>query len=217
MKLIIITVFGLTVALFTTGGETVVSGQDNSKTYNTKKVQTARSAFSIPFGNEVMVGGNAFAMPIGRIVLVRKDSQYGAIKFLEVWGGETDFDNFTKYESYYQGDGSGDFSKNNVQFNKDLLAERRSIPLFPLFGRAFSYKAGPENLQIKCGPIKLAWSGWCTVYFNDRVWKSGDHGIELAPTKWTDISQVNVFDPRVKWYRYDEKQDNTFISIDELW
>jgi len=217
MKLIIIIVLGLTVGLITTGGETGESRQDDSKTYNTKKVLTARSASSIPFGNEVMIGGNAFAMPMGRIVLVRKNSQYCAIKFKEVWEGETDHDNFTKYESYYQGDGSGDFSKDNVQFNKALLAERRQVPLIPIFPRLWSYPAGPENDQIKCGPIKLAWSGWCTVYFNDRVWKSGDHGIELAPTKWTDISQVNVFDRRLKWYRYDEKQKNTFIPIDELW
>src|SRR4030042_6265330 len=110
MKLIIIIVFGLTVGLITTGGETGENRQDDSKahntTHNTKKVLTARSAFSIPFGNEVMIGGNAFAMPIGRIVLVRKDTQYGAIKFTETWEGETDFDSFTKYESYYHGDGS---------------------------------------------------------------------------------------------------------------
>jgi len=216
MKVLII-VIGLIVGIMAASGETGESRQGDSKAHDTKKVQTAPRALSIPFGNEVAITGNAFAMPLGRIVLVRKDSQYGAIKFTETWQGETDFDSFTKYESYYQGDGSGDFSKENVLFGKDLLAERRSIPFFPLSPRTFSYKAGPENTQIKCGPIKLAWSGWCTVYFNERTWKSGDHGIELAPTKWTDITQVNVFDPRVKWYRYDEKQKNTFIPIDELW
>jgi len=213
MKLIIIIVFGLTVALITTGGETGESRQDDNKTYNTKKVQTARSGSSIPFGNEVAIGGNGFSMILGRIVLVRKDSQYCAIKFTETWTGETVIDNFTNYESYYQGDGSGDFSKNNVQYNREQLAERRRVGL----GRLWSYPAGPENKQIKCGPIKLAWSGWCTVYFNEHVWESGDRGIELAPTKWTDISQVNVFDPRLKWYRYDEKGKDKFIPIDELW
>jgi hypothetical protein len=28
---------------------------------------------------------------------------------------------------------------------------------------------------------------------------------------------VNVFDPRVKWYRYDEKRERIFIHIDRLW
>jgi hypothetical protein len=167
--------------------------------------------------NILVISGHVFLMPIGRIVLVRKDTQYGAIKFTEEWEGETDNDNFTKYESYYQGDGSGDFSKGNVQFNKALLSERKYIPYIPIFPRLGGYPAGPENTQIKCGPIKLAWSGWGNVYFNERTWKFGDHGIELAPTKWTDITQVNVFDPRVKWYRYDEKRKKTFIPIDEIW
>jgi hypothetical protein len=55
------------------------------------------------------------------------------------------------------------------------------------------------------------------IYFFSLSQKDGDYGIELAPTKWTDISQVNVFDPRLKWYRYDEKRKDTFIPIDQLW
>ena len=102
-----------------------------------------------------MIGGNAFAMPMGRIVLVRKDSQYGAIKFTETWEGETDFDSFTKYESYYQGDGSGDFSKDNVQLNKALLAQRRYIPLIPIFPR-------PGHIQpaLKTHRLNVDQSNW---------------------------------------------------------
>ena len=43
-------------------------------------------------------------------------------------------------------------------------------------------------------------------------------GVEgKAPTKWTDISQVIAFDPRLRWYRYDENREDTYIPIDQLW
>jgi len=44
-----------------------------------------------------------------------------------------------------------------------------------------------------------------------------DYGFELAPTPWTDIKDVNIKDPRIKWYKYDEKRERFFIPIDKLW
>jgi hypothetical protein len=44
-----------------------------------------------------------------------------------------------------------------------------------------------------------------------------DYGIELAPTPWTDIKELNIKDPRIKWYKYDEKRERVFIPIDKLW
>jgi hypothetical protein len=151
-------------------------------------------------------------MPLGKIVLVRKDSQYCAVKFTEAWTGETAFDHFASYESYYQGDGTGDLSKNNVQFTKDQLAWRRRVGL----GRLLTFPAGPQNLEVKCGPMKLFWSSGGSIYFRGHAKKEDDYGIELAPTKWTDISQVNVFDPRLMWYRYDGKRKDIYIPIDQL-
>lgn len=55
------------------------------------------------------------------------------------------------------------------------------------------------------------------VYYNKHDQPQGDYGIELAPTKWTDISQVDVFDPRLIWYRYDENRKDLNIPVDKLW
>ncbi len=167
MKLMVVIMFFLMVRGIAAGGDTGKSDQEGSKARNTEKVQ---------------ISPQVLIIPLGRIVLVRKDSRYCAVKFTEAWSGETEFDNFAKYESYYQGDGTGDFWKDNVQIDKALLAARRRVGL----GRLLTFPAGPENTQIKCGPVKLAWSGWGSVYFNDRTWNHGDHGIELAPTKWTN-------------------------------
>ena len=161
----------------------------------------------------VGIAPNGVAIPLGRILLARKSSQYCAVKLTETWTGETKEDIFANYESYYQGDDTGDFSNKNALFTKGQLAERRAI----MFGRMILYRTGPENYEIKCGPIRLYCLRGVVYFYREGRQKPRDYGIELAPTKWLDISQANVFDPRLKWYRYDEKQKGIFIPIDQLW
>lgn len=174
----------------------------------------------VPRANEGHVGQTYIVMPLDNILLVRKGYEYCAIKFTKFWTENTSeistlfvaagSDEYALYESHYQGDGSGDFSKKNVQFKKEKL----SFPKPRGIGRlAFSF----GNNEIICGSFKLFWAGKGAVRFYGKGKEEGDYGIELAPTKWTDISQVNVFDPRLKWYRYDEKRERVNIPIDKLW
>ncbi len=157
----------------------------------------------------VHIAPHFVSMPIGRIVLIRRGSEYCAVKFAEAWKGKTESARFQNYESYYQGDGTGDFSNENVQFAKDTLVDRQSV-----LGRLYPVPFGHRNLYIKCGAVKLLWSDSGTLYFSESP---GRGGVELAPTKWTDIFHVNVFDPRLKWYRYDEKRKDMFVPVDRLW
>jgi hypothetical protein len=55
------------------------------------------------------------------------------------------------------------------------------------------------------------------VYFYGSQQTEGDYGIEFAPSKWTEISEINVFDSRLKWQRYDSKRQTMRINIDDLW
>ena len=161
--------------------------------------------------NVVKIRPNAISVPMGRIILIRKGPEYGAVKFTHFWFGKTVHDWYGKYESYYQGDGTGDFSKKNV------LSRKGEVSTFPDIGGCGLHWS-LDNPNFRYGPFKLAWSPKSTVYFfYFGQGGEGDYGIELAPTKWTDISQVNVFDPRLKWYRYDEKRKDTYIPIDQLW
>lgn len=163
-----------------------------------------------PGPNDVHIGKTAVVIPLGKILLVRRDSDYCAIKFTEFWTGKTEQDVYAIYESYYQRDKTGDFSKKTVEFRKDKLA----FPKPRGIGRlAFSF----GNRTICCGSLKLKWAGRGSVFFSAEGEKQGDSGIELAPTIWTDISEVEVFDPRIKWYRYDEERKRMNISIDQLW
>jgi hypothetical protein len=166
-----------------------------------------------PPSEYVIVSPNAIIMPLGNILLIRKDSVYGAIRFIKFWTGKGENDRYATYESYYQGDKTGDFANKNAKFTKEEL--HFPEPSFSLFGHPFF--GFDMRDHIRCGPIRLLWSGGGTVYFFEDLQREGDYGIELAPTKWTDISQVNVSDPRLKWYRYDEKRKDTKIPVDQLW
>jgi len=76
---------------------------------------------------EVHIAPHYVAMPLGRIVLIRRGSEYCAVKFTEAWKGKTESARFANYESYYQGDGTGDFQSKNVEFKKDTLVDRISV------------------------------------------------------------------------------------------
>jgi hypothetical protein len=160
----------------------------------------------------VIVSPNAIIMPFGKILLIRKDSDYGAVKFIKFWTGKAEDDVYATYESYYQDDKTEDFTNKNVKFTKEELHSPK--PSFSLFGHPFAFSIKEE---IRCGPFRLWWSGRGTVYFFSRGQREGNYGLELAPTKWTDISQVNVSDPRLNWYRYDEKRRDIKIPVDQLW
>ncbi len=168
--------------------------------------------FRPPGQNEVHIGPNMVMIPLGRILLIRKDTDYCAIRFTKVWTGKSDDDRYATYEAYHQGDETGDFTNKNVTFRKEELHSPR--PSFSLFGHPFAFGIKEE---IRCGPIRLWWTGRGAVYFFERDQRQGDYGIELAPTKWTDISQVNISEPRLKWYKYDGKRKRINIPIDQLW
>ena len=162
--------------------------------------------------NKVLVAPSAILMPPGKVLLIRKDgSIHGAVKFLDFWTGRTEEDWFAEYESYYL---SG--SKDRHFGGKDLVVRRGSLssPKPRGIGRlAFSF----GKKEIRCGPVKLYWSGRGSVHFYSLNQEEGDHGIELAPTNWSSTSEVDLSDPRIQWYRYDSTRKRTTVFIDELW
>ena len=163
-----------------------------------------------PKPNEVHIGKTAIVMPLERIILVRRESEYCAIKFTKFWNGRTNEDYFAEYESYCKIDNTKEFANNNIQVKKGKL----SFPKPRGIGRlAFSF----GNKEIKCGTITLFWSGLGAVHFYRQGQEQGDYGIELAPTKWTDISQINITESRLKWYRFDNNRKRVNIPVDKLW
>ena len=164
-----------------------------------------------PKNNEVFIGHSCIEVPLNRILLIRKDSNYFAVKFIRVWTDKDEKEKYAAYEVYFQGDGSGDFSKKNITKTEEKASQ---LPLKGPF-RPFIYQ--PGNSYIKCGPFKLVWEFKKRVCFSPPDKGKGEFGFELAPTPWTEISQVNVLDLRVRWYKYDENRKRVFMPIDRLW
>jgi hypothetical protein len=40
--------------------------------------------------------------------------------------------------------------------------------------------------------------------------------VEIAPSAWSEISQIDLNDPRLHWYSYDETRHDLIVRIDEL-
>lgn len=163
-----------------------------------------------PGPNEIHIGKTIIVMPLRTVILVRRGSEHCAVRFTEFWTGETEEDLYARYESYYQGTGLEDFASKEVQSTKEKL----SFPKPRGIGR-FAFSFG--NKEIKCGPIRLFWSGEGSVQFYGEGQKEGDYGIELAPTPWSDITHVNVRDSRIRWYRYDANRKRVNIPVNRIW
>lgn len=157
--------------------------------------------------------------PLGRFLLIRKDKRVCAVRFTKAQRGHdakpgTTFNSgeesfSAEYDWYFQEDGSGDFTQPGLLSGHEQLARK------PLKGIGrLAFQTG--QIYVECGAFdKLFWRypTWVSFYGKSR---RGDYGIELAPTKWTEIKEVNVHDPRLKWYRYDENRKPVDISLDNL-
>lgn len=158
--------------------------------------------------------------PLGRFLLIRNGNDFCAVRFTDFhrggdakpearWtGGEESL--YAEYDWYYQGDGSGDFTKPTVQSGHWKLSQKAAVGLFhPL--------VWPRGVTIvRCGPFRLGWIYPNNVGFHTTNRKEDDRGNELAPTKWREIVEVNVRDPRLRWYRFDEKRQDIDIPIEQL-
>ena len=114
------------------------------------------------------------------------------------------------YESYYQEDKTENSINKNAQIKRKKLSNTKPRGIGRL---AFSF----GNKEIECEGIKLFWGGKGVINFYREGKKHDKYNIELAPTIWTDISQVNFFDQRITWYKYDDKRKRVNIPIDQLW
>jgi hypothetical protein len=74
--------------------------------------------------------------------------------------------------------------------------------------------------MIKCGSTKLMWNGEVGVtFYLEPGGGLYDETAELAVTKWKDsISEVNINDPKIKWYRYKTApMYGELIPVEKLW
>ena len=158
---------------------------------------------------------NDIGAPVGRFLLVRKDSDLCGIRFTECHrgrdarpptvfsSGEESLD--AKYECVCQGQSGGGFGP----LTRGEVNKRASWGIGRL---AF----GGGDINVRCGRFELVWMYPTRVSFQAEGARLGDYGIEMAPTRWSTIGEVNVRDARLRWFRYDESRKVTWIPADDL-
>jgi hypothetical protein len=128
---------------------------------------------------------NSVTLPTGRILVVRYDGKYGAIKAIdqasEKRGG------FIRYAWWYQPDGSGSFISSTAETGYGETRDYAPRDGGPDIGTI------RQTPSLEIGPVELEWSmasdGYGYVYYGPP----GNHSeeYELALTNETDISRVD--------------------------
>jgi hypothetical protein len=67
---------------------------------------------------------------------------------------------------------------------------------------------GKKRDTIQCGEMKFLWLYIANISSTNA---------ELSPTPWASITDVNVHDSRIQWYRKDESRIRITVHIDKLW
>ncbi|GAB6270155.1 MAG: hypothetical protein STSR0002_28990 [Smithella sp.] len=165
-----------------------------------------------PVTDDVRIVFSGAYMPIGRFLLIRKKDEVCALKFTRFWNEKQgkEQEKYAAYISYYQNDGSGNLLSQNV---KIIEGKASNLPLRG-WSRLFFWQPGIS--YVKCGPLKFVWNYYGAVVAFEKGDSPGDHGFEFAPTPWENITEVNVSDKRIKWYRYDKDRRDIDIPIDKL-
>lgn len=169
----------------------------------------------------IVISHGGVAPTLGRFLLVRRGADTCALRFTRFWregrriaptwwtSGEDSA--FAEYEWVHQADGSGDVRKPNVMAGRATLSHRPTYGL-PVHGLQFRPSAG----IARCGPFRLAWNYPDFVGVNAQVSATDDPN-ELAPTKWTSLSEVDSSDARLRWFRFDLNRARTETTVDKLW
>ena len=163
----------------------------------------------------VLIAPTAIVPPLGYFALVKLDNTYCAVKFIETGSSKEQDYRYAVFEWHYQGDGSGDFSRPSAQHGQDKATWKH----IPFIGR-LSFQTG--NIGVDCGDVHISWGGGTGLSFRearkDQTTEDAiKRGIKIAPTKWTDVKEVNVSDKRLTWYGYDATRKDQSVPVESLY
>ena len=142
-----------------------------------------------------VISAGSISMPVGAFLLVRKDRRIGAIRLTGIDPTGTEWLGKSKWESFFQPDGSALFLANNVVRHTGELDVRSPKGVHSLY----SYGAGYREAHI--GKWTFSFGGPALVRMSGTG--AGDHGYEYAPTSACELSEVDVHDGRLRWFRFD--------------
>jgi hypothetical protein len=73
------------------------------------------------------------------------------------------------------------------------------------------------RIGLHCGESKLEWTYPNNVSLGSYTQPAAKRVlVDIAPTAWSEVSEINLNDDKLLWYRYDESRKDTLIPINEL-
>jgi len=166
---------------------------------------------------DISVDGTAVVMPVGRVLLIKKNEYLAAIKFVR---NEIREDGVSSKYEYYE------YEKGAFLRKKDDLILRK-VPKKTFWYNLTSFffhgvAVGPSRLKLSsfilC--IDAADESHSTVYFwGGDCYREAkpDQKVQLAPTPLMNISQVDVNNEKIRWFGYKEQNERIIIPIDKIW
>lgn len=135
--------------------------------------------------------GRVVRLPVGKILLIRQGNKYGAIKITK---SEKDF---SEYEWYYQGDGTGDFTSKTAMHGTGKVFEKyREIEISPIEYQVVDIGS---KLFIEFGIFSLEWNQGNWVYFPKE--EDPKNQIEMTLTEAEDIQEIDITSPELEFHR----------------
>jgi len=139
------------------------------------------------------VGPRFIHLPEGYFLLVRKGKNLGAIRLTQI-AQDSEGNGSSKYESYFQSDGSGSF------LNANTVRRSGGIDIKPMRGiHMFAWQPGQDKLWVGnwwfgCDSPSLV---NMSFHFSEE-----DQGLEFAATSAKAIHEVDALNPQLRWFRY---------------
>lgn len=160
------------------------------------------------------VYGTAISAPLGRYLLLRKDNYNCALKFTSF--SEKDIPDkglwhFADYEWFCSDKVDGKFT------GATILKGGGKLDKGPMkqFWRFISF---PGDHQILCGDFELSWALPAGIALTKGFSLKGI-GIEVAPTRWENATDVDFSNQTLKWYFYGDPHNEPkegYIPLDKL-
>lgn len=163
----------------------------------------------------MILDAEAVVMPLDRILLISRNDFLGAVKFIS---NEDRPDGIYSKYSYFEYE-KGGFRKVRegfISYRKIVWNVWNKIKY-----KYLQFHPNPYDYadRLKFSNFELFASvGYdhSAVHFWNKA-RVVDDKVRLAPTPWKQISEVDLNDKRIQWFKYDETRKRRIIQIDRLW
>lgn len=159
--------------------------------------------------------------PLGKILLVKNGMNKCALRIVGFhrkkkstkkpnlfYSGGDEY--HVEYEWYYPMDGLAEFDEKKRMYSGQGHLFRK-----PTYGIGRFVLPSLHPPIFECGEIKgLVWQ--YPAYVPMYSGSNRSNSIQLAPTGWETISEINMNDDKLVWYGYDDSRDIIYIPMSDL-